>query len=86
MENKNLWKSTNPLDKCIAFDTSGQRLDTSGLVNDKARLVKEIGKLRVQLYSVKFMDKSEQQSEFLRQEIFALKLQISHLKGLSGNR
>lgn len=61
-------------------DTSAQYLNPLELSrNDKLRLVKEIGRLRVQLYQAKFEEKSKQRSEFLRNEINSLKFELSLL-------
>ena len=43
-------------------------------------LVKEIGRLRLQLHQALLMDKSQQRAEYLRGEIATLKNQINHLR------
>ena len=70
----------NPLDDCIEHEASEHRLLTPVLADEKTRLVKEIGRLRVQLHQVQFLDKSEQRSEFLRNEIAYLTRRIDDLR------
>ena len=43
-------------------------------------LVKEIGRLRLQLHQVQLMDHSQQRAEYLRREITTIKNQTSTLK------
>lgn len=64
----------------IDYETVEKFSKTHEYANDKVRLIKEIGRLRVQLYQVKFLDNSEERSDFLRNEISTLKLQINNLR------
>lgn len=62
------------------IDTPGNLSSTHGFVHDRVKLIKEIGRLRVELHHVKFLDNSEKRSDFLRKEISTLKLQLNTLR------
>lgn len=59
------------------FDQSHRT--TTSFNQDRNNLVKEIGRLRLQLHQAKLMDNSQQRAEFLREEISTLKSQINRL-------
>ena len=70
----------NSLHRYLDADIPIQLGNTPAKASDqKSRLVREIGRLRIQLHQAQLMDKTQQRSEFLRCEIATLKGQIERL-------
>lgn len=57
-----------------------QPMSAANRATDKHRLIKEIGRLRLQLHQARFLDKAVERSEFLRGEIDDLSQQLSALR------
>lgn len=74
----------NRLDNNNVPDASGRLFKTPKHSSDRARLIKQIGRLRIQLHEVKFLGEPQEQSEFLRKEIANLKDQIDSLRKEAG--
>jgi chaperonin cofactor prefoldin len=61
-------------------DASGRSFNTPERCTDRAGLIKQIGRLRIQLHELKFLGEPQERSEFLRKEISILKDQIDSLR------
>ena len=65
--------------------SSGPLFTTPETAKDRTSLIKQIGRLRIQLHEMKFLGGPQEQSELLRKQIAILKDQIDALRKEPGH-